>query len=121
MIRDTKSDPRTTAELFAATLEGEYDDQAPWDAVAALRLRATPEVFELATRSCQSENPKARARGLDVLAQLGAGKPDSERPYLQDCVSTAIFHVKDEDVLVARSAAYALAHLKTERDRKSVV
>jgi hypothetical protein len=108
------NDPRTTTDLFAAALEGGYDDEPPWDAVATLRLRGTPEVFEIAARYCQSDNPKARARGLDVLAQLGAGKPDSERPYLDEGVSTAINHLKDEDPLVVRSAAYALAHLRTE-------
>ena len=64
----------TTEELFAATLEGEYDDDAPWAAVTALRLRGTSQVFEAATQYCRSDDPKARARGLDVLGQLGAGK-----------------------------------------------
>ena len=30
---------KSTEELFAATLEGEYDDDAPWEAVSVLRLR----------------------------------------------------------------------------------
>jgi HEAT repeat protein len=115
MAQNISNDPRTTAELFAAALEGEYDDEAPWDAVRALRLRATPEVFELAKKYCQSKNPRARARGLDILAQLGAGKPEAERPYLEESVSMAINLLKDEDSSVVHSAAYALAHLKTDK------
>src|ERR1035438_7344151 len=74
---------KSTEELFAAALEGEYDDDAAWEAVSVLRLRGTPEAFELARRYCESENPKARARGFNVLAQLGAGKPDAERPFMR--------------------------------------
>lgn len=107
-------DLRSTPELFAATIEGDYEDDTPWRAVAALRLRGTMDVFGLAAEYTHSVNPKARARGLDVLAQLGAGKNDSERPYLTQCVSIAIESLKDSDPLVVHSAAWALAHLGTD-------
>ena len=67
----TELERKTTEEVFVATLIGEYDDDTPWEAVSVLRLRGTPEVFEVAKQYCESENPKARARGLNVLAQLG--------------------------------------------------
>src|SRR5579872_4102331 len=60
----------STEELLAGTLEGEYDDDAPWEAVSVLRLRGGAGVFEVAKRYCTSEDAKARARGLSVLAQL---------------------------------------------------
>ncbi len=107
-------DPRTTAELFAASLEGDYDDGAPWRAVAALRLRGTKEVFDFATEYCGSKDAKVRDRGLDVLAQLGAGKEESQRPYLHQCVSIAIEALKDTEPIVVHSAAWALSHLRTE-------
>ena len=107
-------DPRSTAELFAATLEGDYEDDAPWQAVAVLRLRGTMEVLVAAAEYTRSADPKARARGLDVLAQLGAGKADSERPPLNRCVSIAIESLKDSNPLVVHSAAWALAHLGTD-------
>jgi HEAT repeat protein len=105
---------KTTEELFAAALEGEDDDPAPWEAISVLRLRGTPEVFEVAKRHCQSDNPKARARGLSVLAQLGAGKPDAERPFVAESVSIAINQLGDTAPLVVSSAAWALSHLGTE-------
>jgi HEAT repeat protein len=49
------------------------------------------------------------------LAQLGTGKPLSERPWFDDCVSVAIRHLNDEDPLVVHSAAWALAHLRDDR------
>lgn len=105
---------KSTEVLFAATLEGEYDDEVAWEAVSVLRLRATPEVFEWAKRYCESENPKARARGLSVLAQLGARKPEAERPFLDESVSIAISHLQDSSAEAVSSAAWALSHLGTE-------
>lgn len=105
---------KSTEALFAATLEGEYDDDGAWEAVAVLRLRGTKEVFELAKSYCESDNPKARARGLSVLAQLGAGKPEAERPFMDESVSIAISHLQDSSPEAVSSAAWALSHLGTE-------
>jgi len=106
---------KSTEELFSATLEGEYDDDAPWEAVTVLQLRGGAGVFEVAKLYCGSEDAKARARALSVLAQLDAGKPDLERPFVDDCVSIAIEHIRDSDEETVRSAAWALSHLGTER------
>ena len=109
-----KLEHRSTEDLFLASLEGEYDDDTAWEAVSVLRLRGLPEVFEVARCYCDSENPKARARGLNVLAQLGAGKPVSERPFIADSVRIAVEHLTDSDPEVVRSAAWALSHLETQ-------
>lgn len=60
-------------------------------------------------------NPRHRARALDVLGQLGAGKPLSDRPHFSECVSLAIESLPDDDEDVASSAAWALAHLRDDR------
>lgn len=112
---DRDKDAKTAHELFLASFEGDYDDEGPWDAVRELRRRNTDEVFQLAAGYCRSETPKHRARALDVLGQLGAGRPLSERPHFSESVSTALVHLRDEDPLVIHSAAWALAHLKDER------
>jgi HEAT repeat protein len=62
---------RDIDELFAQTLSGDYEDEMPWEAIHALRRLETREVFEKAAEWCKSDNPLARARGADVLAQLG--------------------------------------------------
>ena len=58
-------------ELFALTLRGDRDDESAWEAVSALRRIGTREVFEQAAAWCKSENPIKRARGANILAQLG--------------------------------------------------
>jgi HEAT repeat protein len=105
---------KSAEELFASTLDGEYADDAAWEAVSVLRLRGTPEVFSAAKRYCELENPKARTRGLSVLAQLGAGKPKTDRPFIGESVSIAIAHLGDSDPEAMRSAAWALSHLGTQ-------
>ena len=112
--RRARLERKSTEELFAATLEGEDEDDVAWEAVRVLHLRGTSEVFEVAKRHCGSANPKARARGLSVLAQLGAGKPDADRPFIADSVSIAIDHLRDSDQEAVRSAAWALSHLGTQ-------
>jgi HEAT repeat protein len=113
MSSDRETDElKTTEELFSASFEGDYDDEAPWDAVRALRQRNDDEVFHLAMAYSRSETPIQRSRALDVLAQLGAGDPLSERPHFSESVSTAFAHLGDESASVASSAAWALAHLK---------
>jgi HEAT repeat protein len=104
-------DSRTTEDLFQASLQGDYDDEGAWDAVHVLRIRGTDEVFRLAVHYTQSADALERARGLDVLAQLGAGRPTNERPHVDASVTIAIESLQDFDPLVVNSAAWALAHL----------
>jgi HEAT repeats len=118
---DPEQNPKTADELFLESLVGDYDDEAAWNAVHTLRQRGTDEVFHLAVRYCQSEIPKHRARGLDVLSQLGAGKQLSERPHFGDSVSMSISRLADPDPLVVRSAAWALAHLKGSQAARALI
>jgi len=103
-------DDQSSEEMFLVSLEGDYEDDSAWDAVRVLRRRNTEEVFQLATMHLNSETPKHRARAMDVLAQLGAGKPTSERVQPDECVALALAHLSDPDALVVHSAAWALAH-----------
>jgi HEAT repeat protein len=105
------SENSTNDELFQASLLGDYEDEAAWDAVAALRLRGTDEVYRLAVQYCQSQIPLERARGLDVLAQIGARLQNSERPHVDERLALAIEHLRDADTLVVHSAAWALSHI----------
>jgi hypothetical protein len=109
------SGDKTAEELFQTSFRGAYDDDAPWAAVRELRQRNTPGVFKLAISYSQSKIPLERARALDVLAQLGAGKRASERPYLDEGVAIAEEHLLDSDPMVVNSAAWALSHLANDR------
>jgi HEAT repeat protein len=108
------ADAATPEELFSASFEGDYDDEKPWEAVRALRRRGGDEVFRLAVAHSRSDEPTHRARALDVLAQLGAREPVSERPYFDESVAIATTHLADTSPLVFHSAAWALAHLGGE-------
>jgi len=122
MTPDREMDAKqTAAELFLASFEGDCEDEPAWDAVRALRRRNDDEVFQLAAAYAQSGTPKHRARALDVLAQLGAGKPFAERPHFDESVSIAIAHLEDDDPLVAHSAAWALAHLQGDTATSALI
>ncbi len=108
-------DERTDEELFLATLEGDYEDEAPWAAVSELRRRNTEAVCRLAVAYCGSEVPLRRVRGLNVLAQLGAGVPERDRPFFEESVNLAITHLSDGNSAVVSSAAWALSHLGDDR------
>ena len=74
-------------ELFAETLEGEYDDEAPWHAVHSLRNIGSREVLQIASDWCRSDTPLKRARGADVLAQLGRTADHLENNFPEECFS----------------------------------
>ena len=55
-------------ELFARVLTGDYEDESSWEAVRALQLVGTREVFEKAAELCRSKNSLSRAGSLSPLA-----------------------------------------------------
>ncbi len=99
-------------ELFARTLSGDYDDDAPWEAVRTLRQIGSRDVFDRAAEWCGSENPLQRARGADVLAQLGKTANHCSNSFPEesyDVVSRMLRREKDQQPL--RAAIAALGHL----------
>jgi HEAT repeats len=93
------------AQLFAKTLVGDYDDEAPWDAVAKLRRIGSRDVFETAVEWCRSEEPLVRARGLDVLAQLGKAWEHPENSFPEQAYSIVSELVQQEEVVRPLSSA----------------
>lgn len=103
-------------ELFSRTLEGEYEDDAPRDAVRELRRLGTRDVFEIASQWCRSLDPLRRARGLDVVAQLGKTFEHRQNSFPEDSfdlVSEVI--ASEKDIRPLASAIAALGHLDDER------
>jgi HEAT repeat protein len=62
--------PDDLRQLFSQTLLGEYEDEAPWDAVSKLRSNGSRETFEISARWLQESEPLKRARAAAILAQL---------------------------------------------------
>lgn len=99
-------------EVFGQTLSGAYDDDAPWAAVSTLRRMGSREVFDCAAQWCNSQNPLKRARGADVLAQLGktADHPSNNFPDESFSVVSALVR-EEKDPLPLLAAIHALGHI----------
>lgn len=98
--------------LFAKTLLGGYDDDAPWAAVHELQALGTREVLNKAAGWCRSVKPLKRARGADVLSQLGRAQDRPENIYSEESfaiISSLIQTEKESRPL--SSAIYALGHI----------
>jgi hypothetical protein len=85
------------AKVFARTLIGNYEDDEPWEAVASLRRIGTREVFERAADWCASDNPRQRAVGADVLAQLGRTMEHPRNNFPEESFSVVSRLVERED------------------------
>jgi HEAT repeat protein len=103
-------------ELFAQTLKGEYDDEAPWHAVHALRRIGSREVLEIASSWCRSDEPLKRARGADVLAQLGEASDHPENAFPEESFSAVVSLAESEkEIQPLSSAIHALGHIGDSR------
>jgi HEAT repeat protein len=103
-------------DLFTQTLRGEYEDEKAWDAVQSLRRIGTRQVFDKAVTWTESAEPLVRARGLDVIAQLGntAEHPSNRFPQESyDAVVKSVQRETEEQPL--NSAISALGHLNDPR------
>jgi len=98
--------------IFAQTLVGDYDDDLPWEAVQALRKIGSRAVFERAAEWCGSEDPLKRARGADVLAQIGrtGEHPTNNFPDESYLILSALAE-RERDPLPLLSAIHALGHV----------
>jgi HEAT repeat protein len=103
-------------QLFARTLEGDYEDDAPWEAVHALRRIGTRQVFDKAAEWVESSAPLQRARGINVLAQLGktAERPTNSFPLESYAVVTKALQ-QERELQPLNSAIAALGHLDDVR------
>ena len=99
-------------DLFAQTLLGDHEDDAPWEAVSALRRLGTREIFDRAADWSKSENALQRARGADVLSQLGktADHPNNSFPEESYEVVSQLL-LREKEWLPLASAIAALGHI----------
>lgn len=98
--------------LFERTLMGMYDDDEPWKAVHELQNIGSREVFDRAAPWCRSDDASKRARGADILAQLGktAEHPDNNYPEESFAV-VAELAAAEKSREPLESAIYALGHI----------
>jgi HEAT repeat protein len=99
-------------ELFARMLTGNYDDELPWEAVHTLRRLGSGEVFKRAAEWCLSDDPLKRARGADVLAQIGRTADKPVNNFLDESFSILSAMLESEQTpLPLLAAVHALGHI----------
>src|SRR5262245_52898025 len=100
-------------ELFARTLTGNYDDEAPWKAVHTLRRLGSRAVFSRAAEWCLADDPVKRARGADVLAQIGRTAQNPSNNFSDESFSIISALVQlEKDPLPLSAALHALGHIR---------
>lgn len=99
-------------QLFARALQGDYDDHAPWDAVSELHKIGTREVFDIAAEWCEGRDPLRRARGADVIAQLGKTVEHRSNNFPVEAFGVISRMLEREtEIRPLASAIFALGHL----------
>ncbi len=100
---------RPIAELFAAATDWRLNrGEGDWSAVAELHELGSREVLEQAIELTTAADPRARARGADILGRLGI----PQRAFPEECLAAVIrLATHDTAPLVLRAAAIALGHL----------
>lgn len=104
--RKRADDPRSSEELLEAHRIERLAEETHWDALWALRDRGTRHEFDMGRRLTESDHPRDREIGADLLAQLGAG----ERVFQDESVEILIRLLDDPDPAVVNSAAVGLGH-----------
>ena len=103
-------------ELFAQTLQGDYADDKPWDAVHSLCRIGTRQVFDKAVEWIESADRLERARGLDVIAQIGKTAEHPSNSFPQESYDAVVKAVQQERELhPLNSAISALGHIDDPR------
>lgn len=99
-------------ELFAQTLAGDYEEDAPWEAVGKLRNLGTRQIYERAAEWCISSDPLKRARGADVLAQIGRTSEHPQNNFIEESYAVISQLAQHEtEPLPLLAAIHALGHI----------
>jgi HEAT repeat protein len=106
----------TLNKIFARTFSEDYESDAPWDAVRELQTLGSRQVFEEAAAWCKSREPMKRARGADILAQIGksAEHPDNSFPDESFAVISGLL-AHETEPLPLQSGICALGHIEDVR------
>ena len=108
----TTVDVDSVDDLFAQTLQGEYESEAPWKAISALRKLGTRQVFDHAAAWCRDEDPLKRARAADVLAQLGRTMGQAANAFPEESFKVLTdLAAQEQGIVPLSSAIAALGHL----------
>jgi len=104
--------PNNIDDLIHLSLFGDREDDIAWKAVRQLHTIGDQEVLEKAIELTRSQDPLRRARGADILGQLGVRAQPSTL-FVSERLQRLIELLRDEvDPLVLDAAIVALGHLR---------
>lgn len=103
-------DMRTTAEIIAAYIVGQRNDDAA-ASLATVHYRGGTEEFRAGIELLASGDPLERAVGADVLAQLGW----QDQTFLDESVVALLCALGDADSSVVQAVIFALGHRASAR------
>lgn len=105
-----------TDDKLISRLINNKTDKSRWDNISILRERPSDKLFAKCVELTNSNNPKIRKIGIDILAQLGL-----PRPFLKDTLKIyfeLLDTETDPDVLM--SLLYAIGHNNEELDKEQI-
>jgi HEAT repeat protein len=105
-----ENDPTLSRAILEA-YRAAYGDENADASLATVHYRGGREELEMGLEYCRSQDPKDRAVGADVLAQLGW----SDRTFMDETVKALIGLLADEVANVVYCAAVGLGHRKDTR------
>ncbi|BAY20082.1 hypothetical protein NIES21_59520 (plasmid) [Anabaenopsis circularis NIES-21] len=96
----------------------EENQETYWDYVLILRMRGSNEELVEASKLCQSQSPKKRSLGVDILGELGI----PQRTFLTQCGDILLNLLSNEsDSNVLASIGFAFGHLNDARSVEPLV
>ena len=104
------SDTRSTAEIIAAYIKSQGNNDAT-ESLATIHYRGGLEEFRAGMDLLASKDPRERAVGADVLAQLGW----EDQTFLDESVDALLHALRDPEDSVVQSAIFALGHRASPR------
>jgi HEAT repeat protein len=111
----------TVGDLFRLSLSGDREDEAAWEAVRQLHKLGNKEVFDKAVALTSSSEALHRARGADILGQLGVSTEPSAI-LIPERLDSLLELLKDEsDPLVLDAAIVALGHLRESEGIRAIL
>jgi HEAT repeat protein len=109
-------------DLLAACLAEDPEDDAVWKAVQRLHFLGTREVLEKATDLTRSNDPLRRARGADILGQLGVQPRVASTSFVSERLHVLLSLLDSErNPIVLDSAIIALGHLRESEGIRAVL
>ena len=114
-MSDPENDPRSVPDLFEVALQS--DEDAAWDAVAALHWRGSKEVLDRALAVTRSDDATLRARAAAILGQIGV----PERTFPDQCFPAVLRLLSDPHQPVVFAAIIALQHIDRSRAAPHII